>query len=147
MASKIWYRLPRPSTPVNLDGLIEVNQSNALENIQCLNQCIALFNLYIKWDGMWNLTDTTQRFSNDEKIYIYFHLNNPEAFLWLDQDYAYNFFVSPKVRKHSIAEKLTKATFNFNDYSSYVAYTEDWNKVTQNFVKKRLGGKEIISYI
>jgi len=144
---KIWYRLPTSKPYPVLDNTLHIESSNYKANLYYISEAINIFNKNIKWNGMWDLLQATERLENGEDLFIYSPNKHPKAFVWFKENYLYNFFVAPEVRKEGIGEKLIKHAYNILPYTTFYAYTESWNKVTQNFTEKRVGGIRIYSYL
>ena len=147
MEDKIWYRLPTSKPYELLEGVINISYDSTDVDIKLIQSCIDIFNKSITWNEMWTISQALERIQNGEELFIYAPENEAKAFVWFRDNYLYNFFVAPEVRKYGIGEKLIKHAYNILPYSTFYAYTERWNKVTQNFTKKRVGGIEIYSYL
>jgi GNAT superfamily N-acetyltransferase len=140
MEDKIWYRLPT-NKPYNiLPDVIHVNEDNCSEYLDIIQSAIKVFSTNIQWSNMWDTNQAIERIYNGEHLFIYAPDRQAKAFVWFKENYLYNFFVAPEVRKDNIAEKLIKHAYNLLPYDTFYAYTESWNKVTQNFTEKRMNG-------
>lgn len=143
MEDKIWYRLPTNKPYPRLEHTFHIHEDNCSSNLDIIDGAIQIFNLTINWEGMWNHKNALVRLANGENLFVYAPYRQAKAFVWFKDNYLYNFFVAPEVRKYNIAERLIKHAYNLLPYKTYYAYTENWNKVTQNFTEKRMNGHRI----
>ena len=141
--SKIWYKLPTNKPYPVLEDTFHLHEDNFSRNLDLIDSAIENFNSKIHWQDMWTQQIAVERLSKGEDLFIYAPFRLSKAFVWFKENYLYNFFVSPEVRKDGIGEKIIKHAYNILPYKTFYAYTESWNKVTQNFTKKRVGGIEI----
>ena len=143
MESKIWFSIPNQGPYDELLNVIQIDSSNYLEYLPKVNECVDLFKSHIIWDKLWDQDQAIERFNLQHKLFIYLVNNRVKAYVWLKENYIYNFFVAPEVIKDKISERFIKQVINLTRYDTYIAYTETWNKKVYNFVIKRLGGMEI----
>lgn len=147
MEDKIWYRLPTNKPYPQLEHTFHIHEDNCSSFIDIIDSSIQIFNSTIHWEGMWNQKDALERLYKGQDLFIYAPHRQAKGFVWFKENYLYNFFIAPEVRKDGIGEKIIKHAYNILPYDTFYAYTESWNKVTQNFTKKRVGGIEIYSYL
>lgn len=147
MEDKIWYKLPTNKPYDELEDVFNISYDSENKEEELISDCICIFNEHIEWKDMWTLPQALNRLENGEELFIYAPNRQAKAFVWFKDNYLYNLFVAPEVRKFNIAEKLIKHAYNILPYTVFYAYTEKWNKVTQNFTEKRVGGLKISSYL
>jgi hypothetical protein len=140
----IWYKL---SSIVDLQIILkngddlsimkfEYNNQNQFQDV--IQQCINLFNSEIEWNDMWNINQSKLRFENGHILYVLIKNNFPLGYVWVDETYLYNTFVS-KLREDGDSHWFLQNVIieRFKDGVQFIElYTEEWNKRSIRFWEK-----------
>lgn len=146
----IWYKLDNINelnlilTSFNDLKILTINNQNINQYELVIRKCIELFNSEIKWDQMWNLQNSFDRLNNDQILYVLISDEDPIGFVWLDETYLYNTFVSKKREdgmSHWFLQNVIIDRFN-NNVEFIELYTEEWNTRSIRFWEK-LGFKKL----
>lgn len=127
--------------PVSIrDGLecIKLTITNYKQNISDIKYCINLFNSEIDWDDMWTLSDAIKRFESGEIMYMAKSNNIPIGYVWLNDDFAYNLFMTKKRNhKNDVYDFFKHSLYDMKKHASLIkAHIDDWNIASQKVAER-----------
>lgn len=128
------------------EKLIPRNLSNDLLVVQTeseyiLQECINMFNSEIKWDGMFSIKDTKERFEMGDKFFAAYYEGKLFGYCWLSNENniykVYNVF-SKKTdyhRKYGATDVLYYVIKNYTN-GTVIAEVDEWNTKSINVFNK-----------
>lgn len=132
----IWFRWDNVKNDSFCDGVIKVDRTNFSANKILIQESIDLFNSYVKWDDMYDLTEANTRVHRDsETCFILTSQGRVLGHTWFGEMWWYNIFIAP-FRPEGITLKFCLHCFNNINQSSFFGWTDYWNiKATKLFLK------------
>jgi RimJ/RimL family protein N-acetyltransferase len=112
-----------PSYIIEVDN-ISIILDKLLEEI---NQ----FNLELKWDGMWSVTEAENRLIDGWKLIVFNSNDKIKGWYWLDKiGVSRNLYINKEYRNRGIGREMNLALFNICkkvNMNEIVCYIDDWN--------------------
>jgi hypothetical protein len=112
---------------------IKIDKSNYIKHLSIVKECIDLFHTEIKWDGMYNLDDAIQRFSDGYYNFVLISDNIIYGYIWSIWQDRILFFENMFMRNDKINKKWKGREFlssiintNYNNCEIYY-YVDSWN--------------------
>tara|TARA_B110000902_G_scaffold131872_1_gene153135 strand:+ start:210 stop:674 length:465 start_codon:yes stop_codon:yes gene_type:complete len=143
MSSKIWFQNILSDkikfTKRKSLSIININNSNFLENISYIDTTVDTFNSEIQWNGMWNRDSAHERVEHKHTLFILLENDIPIGHLWYDSDYVYNVYVS-KERQDGDASWFVHETMLLmnkeHSIDTFRLCVDEWNGRAKSFFKK-----------
>ena len=146
--SKIWFEFIKDQEHKMRKDVIFVDHCNFQDFKSEINETIDLFNKFINYPEMWDITDAKDRVDKGHHLFLFRSENKPLGHVWMDTNYIYNLYICngrdyvPKDRDKHLSVKLFKHCVNFMGYDQVYGQIDNWNYRSLSFAK-RVGAVQV----
>lgn len=120
---------------------LKIDNSNYIEHLSIIKDCIDLFHAEIKWEGMYTLDDAIKRFNNGYCNFVLISDNIIYGYVWSIQKGSTLFFENVFMKTLKINKKWKGRDFISsiisNHYSNHQinVYVDNWNVASIKMTK------------